>query len=321
MGAKGAGARNVNGATADVAVVESDAGSWASVCLNCSTPLSGPFCSHCGQRAMPPHPTVRELAGDAYHELVGWDGKVAATLRLLVTRPGELTRVLLEGGRARYIPPVRLYLLCSVLYFLVAATVASPIGQLQFGIGVEFSESQPEMTAGEAAWAKAVVNGLAALSAEERAALDAEMAGAPSLVRPFLVAMAEDYRGLSRRVIETMPRALFVLIPALALILALFHRRRPYPDHLYFAIHLQAFIFLMLAVSAVAQTPGSSPLMVTVQLATALWILIYAVVAQRRVYGGTWLATGLKAIGAAALYGMLWSLTSVLVTFWALRQR
>ena len=319
MGAKGAAARNVDCATADVAVVESDAGSWASVCLNCSTPLSGPFCSNCGQRAMPPHPTVRELAGDAYHELVGWDGKVAATLRLLVTRPGELTRVLLEGGRARYIPPVRLYLLCSVLYFLVAASVSSPIGQLQFGVGVEFSESEPGMEAGEAAWAKAVVNGLASLSAEERAALDQEMARAPSLLRPLLVAMAEDYRGLSRRVIETMPRALFVLIPALALILSLFHRRRPYPDHLYFAIHLQAFVFLVLIASALAQAAGSRPMMAIAQIVTALWILVYAVIAQRRVYGGSWLVTALKAIGAAALYATLWSLTSVLVTLWASR--
>jgi hypothetical protein len=58
------------------------------------------------------------------------------------------------------------------------ATVPSPIGQLQFGIGVEFSESEAGMRPGEAAWAKAVVNGLAALSAEERVALDAEIAGA-----------------------------------------------------------------------------------------------------------------------------------------------
>ena len=32
--------------------------------------------------------------------------------------------------------------------------------------------------------------------------------------------MAEDYRGLTRRASETMPRVLFVLIPALAAVLA-----------------------------------------------------------------------------------------------------
>jgi hypothetical protein len=63
---------------------------WSTTCLNCGRPLSGPFCSHCGQRAIPPHPTTRDLAGDAYSELVGWDGKVADTIRLLLRHPGEL---------------------------------------------------------------------------------------------------------------------------------------------------------------------------------------------------------------------------------------
>ena len=61
-------------------------------CLNCGAGLAGPFCSQCGQRDVPPHPTTRDLVGDAYDELVGWDGKFAQTIRLLLTRPGELTR-------------------------------------------------------------------------------------------------------------------------------------------------------------------------------------------------------------------------------------
>ena len=312
-------ASNVARPVPDVAVIENDVGSWASVCLNCNAPLDGPFCSQCGQRALPPHPTVRELAGDAFHELVGWDGKVAATLRLLLTRPGELTRVLLDGGRARYISPVRLYLFCSVLYFLVAAAVPSPVGQLQFGVGVEFSANQPGMTDGEAAWAKAVANGFASLTAAERSALDKELADAPAVARPMMRAMAEDYPGLSRRVIEIMPRALFLLIPALAAILAVFHRRRPYPDHLYFAIHLQAFVFLVLVASALAQASGSLPVMATAQLVTALWILVYAVIAQRRVYGGSWPITSMKAVGVAALYGSFWAVIAIAVTLWVSR--
>ena len=53
--------------------------SWASSCQNCGTPLTGRFCSSCGQRAIPPRPTIRELAGDAWNELVGWDGKLLRT--------------------------------------------------------------------------------------------------------------------------------------------------------------------------------------------------------------------------------------------------
>lgn len=98
---------------------------WTAECLNCGAALTGPFCAACGQRAIPPDPTVRELAGDAFAELSGWDGKFVETFKALVRSPGELTRAFVIGKRARYIAPVRLYLTLSVIYFLVAT--AAPI--------------------------------------------------------------------------------------------------------------------------------------------------------------------------------------------------
>jgi hypothetical protein len=35
--------------------------------------------------------------GEAYGELVGWDGKFATTARTLLTKPGALTREFLDG--------------------------------------------------------------------------------------------------------------------------------------------------------------------------------------------------------------------------------
>src|SRR4029453_9696672 len=45
------------------------------------------------------------------------------TLRLLFTRPGQLTAEMLAGRRARYIPPVRLYLVASVVFFLALGSL------------------------------------------------------------------------------------------------------------------------------------------------------------------------------------------------------
>src|SRR5829696_7796318 len=63
-------------------------------CLNFRADLAGPFCARCGQRDIPPYPSVRELAVDAFWELSGWDGRSASTVRTLVRRPGLLTRLL-----------------------------------------------------------------------------------------------------------------------------------------------------------------------------------------------------------------------------------
>jgi hypothetical protein len=295
------------------------ASTWASVCLNCTAPIAGPFCGQCGQRALPPHPTIRELTGDAYNELAGWDGKFAVTVRTLLRSPGELTRVLLEGRRARFISPVRLYLTCSLVYFLVGAVVPAPGDGVEFEVGVGFGFAGNETTAGDAALAKAISSGTTSLSAAEREALENKIAETPAFLRPMIRAMADDYRGLSSRVTETMPRALFVLIPALALILALFHRGRPYPDHLYFAIHFQSFVFVMMTAMAVAMFSRAIPVIAGVQMVAMAWIVIYGVLAQRRVYGGSWLATGLKAVGVAAVYGALWGGVTIGVTLWAAR--
>src|SRR5688572_6842992 len=92
---------------------------WQVLCLNCDASLHGAFCSRCGQRAVPSHPTIRELAGDTFSELVGWDGKFAETIRTLFRKPGELTREWIEGRRVRFISPWRLYLTASLLYFVV----------------------------------------------------------------------------------------------------------------------------------------------------------------------------------------------------------
>src|SRR5215207_3013124 len=69
------------------------------VCLNCAAQLGGPFCSECGQRAVAPYPTTRELAGDAWQELSGWDGRFVRTFRILIRYPGVLTIEALEGRR------------------------------------------------------------------------------------------------------------------------------------------------------------------------------------------------------------------------------
>ena len=89
----------------------------SALCLNCGASLSGLFCASCGQRDLPPYPSVRELAVDAVSEFSGWDGRLASTLRALIQRPGKLTHEFLEGRRVRYISPLRLYLMASLVYF------------------------------------------------------------------------------------------------------------------------------------------------------------------------------------------------------------
>jgi hypothetical protein len=289
-------------------MVDASTEAWSTVCQNCGSTLAGPFCAHCGQRAIPPRPTLRELAGDAWDELVGWDGKFLRTLRLLVMRPGELTRAAVEGRRARYVSPVRLYLIMSVVYFVVAAVTPLPDLPVTVGAGVDVGSSPPRPE--DAAFDKAFSQGLASLTPEERSIVDAEIEAQPAMFRPFLRSQLEDFAGMQRRIGEVLPRALFLLVPMLAALLAVFYRRRHYPEHLYAAVHLQAFVFLVATFVTLARLADSIAAIAAATVVAGAVILGYVVIAQRRVYEESWPKTALKSVAVALLYFVLWGLTS-----------
>src|SRR5210317_289236 len=89
-------------------------------CLNCGTELRGQYCGSCGQRARGRLISLWELLQDAFGDLFEVDSRLWRTLIPLLIRPGKLTLDYLEGRRARYMPPFRMYLVLSVIFFVVA---------------------------------------------------------------------------------------------------------------------------------------------------------------------------------------------------------
>jgi len=89
-------------------------------CLNCGAHLRGQYCGHCGQRGSSRLISLWELIRDAFGDLFELDSRLWQTLVPLMIRPGQLTHDYLQGRRARYMPPFRMYLVLSLLFFLVA---------------------------------------------------------------------------------------------------------------------------------------------------------------------------------------------------------
>lgn len=89
-------------------------------CENCAAALHGEFCHACGQST---HNPIRHL-GHAVEEFFEafWhlDGRVFRTLRDLWF-PGRVAINYLAGHRARYIAPLRLFVVLSLLTFFIGA--------------------------------------------------------------------------------------------------------------------------------------------------------------------------------------------------------
>ncbi|HET9704193.1 MAG TPA: DUF3667 domain-containing protein [Vicinamibacterales bacterium] len=274
-------------------------------CLNCGAPLQGPFCALCGQRSVPANPTVRELAGDAWQELSGYDGRIMATLRGLL-RPGFLTREYLAGRRAHYLPPLRLYLIVSVAYFVIAAG-APAVGRSQGTIsgpgGVRVGITNDERTGD--------------ITDEERAELLREAETAHWLIRPMLRDFATDPDGWRARIFTVMPRVFFALLPVFAAVVALFYgRRRHFPTFLVFAVHLHAFAFVVFSMSEALKYVGPDQLAESVGAVLALGFALYALKSFRAVFGGGWPVTIAKAVGIGLVYMVASMPAFVILMLW-----
>jgi hypothetical protein len=86
-------------------------------CENCGTLLSGPYCAKCGQPAIDYRRSFGHVLVDVLNEFLNWDSKFFATIALLILKPWRLTNEFLAGKRVRYVHPLRLYLLASILFF------------------------------------------------------------------------------------------------------------------------------------------------------------------------------------------------------------
>lgn len=270
-------------------------------CLNCGAPLHGPFCASCGQRAVPPNPTVRELAGDAWQEMSGYDGRIMATIRGLL-RPGFLTNEYIAGRRVHYLPPLRVYLIVSVIYFVVAAA-APQVDSSDGPGGLRISVENPD-------------NGRP-LTEAERAEMLASLDEQAWFMRPMLRSMAEDPQAFRQRIFTIMPRVFFAMLPLFAAVLAVFYRGRTFPVALVFAVHIHACAFVLLTFTEAAKFTESRAIAESVSVVVTLALTVYVLRALRATFGGGWAKTIAKAMAIGFAYILVSIPAFVVMMIWA----
>lgn len=268
-------------------------------CANCGAALTGLYCHACGQKHEPHIHSIGHFLEETTESLTHADSRLWRTIALLLARPGFLTAEFFAGRRARYLPPIRLYLVVSVVFFLVAGALPERRAPVQLSVGD------------------------ASVSREARLqSCNTLQVGLPGRewLRPRLVATCERVvrEGPSTLVeafVHNLPRALFLFLPLVAaLMLLLYWRpRRYYVEHLLFLVHNHAAVFLGTTVfMLLAAALPSSSLLALPALAYYAW---YTYAALRRYYaegvGRTLAKYGVIAITYLLLGALMLAATAI----------
>jgi len=299
-------------------------------------PAQGAYCAHCGEAIHPHAPTAGEFIHEFIGHYVALEGKLWNTLRLLVGKPGQLTREHVLGRRIPYINPLRLYLTLSLVLFALIKVFGVSLPQLTLqdgAVGVAYTHAHHAVVSAQGKPLRATIRIEAEATVDElpfvHAAiglLDTVDAKGADNVRRFMRAPAEEKaRLLNRGLLSNLPYMLIGALPLFALYLKLLYWRTGcnYGQHVVFAFHFSAFVFL-LAIGMIA-IPGNVGWLVMclakglpahvsawdwVQLLPLAWVAAYLPAALRRVYGSTpWAAWGLAlllmAVHLAAIFGLV----------------
>ena len=247
-------------------------------CLNCGAQVATRFCAECGQENTDYRVSLARLVGDLFEELFQLESRLWRTLWTLVRRPGLLTVEYNAGRRVRYTTPLRLYLVCSVVYFFVGSVMPRDriSNNVKFELGDEAKLEQAE-TKVRSPLVKRILERVRVVQQDPAAAS----------------------RRAQQAIVDYAPKIAAVLVPLLAFMTWIFFRRKKlfFVEHLVFALHAHATAFLLLLPSELVRFS-------VVGFAAFAAMVVITFIAMRRVFGQSRWSTLWKSTLIAFVYAL-----------------
>jgi hypothetical protein len=256
-------------------------------CASCGTPMAARYCPACGEKRIGPADfRIGHFLDDVLETFTHADGKVFLSLRLLLTRPGLLTADYMEGRRRPYLKPLPLFLVANTIFFLGLPLAGFNTLTTPLAVHLQHELYSP----------------IARAMFEHRFP-----AG-----RHIPAGFAQEFDAHCALLAKSL---VIAMVPALALASAamLYRRRRPFLQHLVFALHFYAFFLLYLLASlgitmgilrlivAAGFHPGDLAIDNTISAIGAAILALYLYPAIRRAFGGSPLPAAASAIALTVL--------------------
>ena len=262
------------------------------LCKNCNSELVGLYCSECGQKNSQLL-SIKETLKEFTDNVFSFDTRFFITLKYLITKPGLLTTEYWLGRRTKYLPPLRLYLVMSLMYFfsssIINPGIDKPFKTLDGFFQFELDKSSPKYDP------------------------------SPEIVAPFVDFFKENFnKGV--RVAEkkelteqdliwsSMPTAMFILMPFMAFCVYLLNKKKKqlYSYHLITVLHFHSFIFFIFTLEDIVPNfnPAFFLYLPLIDIFIKLYSLYYIFFMFKNIYQDSWIWNSLKLTTLSVLYGI-----------------
>ena len=271
-------------------------------CPNCQKSFDKEFkyCPECGQANKKLKLDVKYFFSEFLSGMFNLDSKIFRTLKLLFLKPGMLSKEFIAGRRNSYIPPVRLYLIGSLIYFTISALLNDPVklksdhsSITQDGIVITLDE----------------LDSLKSTNNESDTTLQNDNISDSLLIENMTLGKAqklttkEGRKQFNENIKKYLPIGMFIFVPLTAfLFFILFRRNSYYIEHLIFVIHLQTLFYLIFTIISVIELVFSGTV---IELITAIMFISILLIWFKKYYCANWWTTIWKAIVFIIMYGLI----------------
>ena len=235
---------------------------------------------------------------EAFETFLHLDSKIFRTLKALIIKPGSLTQLYWSGKRVPYVPPVRLYIMISILFFFTLSVAMHD--------SRDRDQDKPSV---ELTYHSVKSSELRGLDSRQ---IDSVMIarGIPrSAVSRYMLDQlskigSEGIQSFMTMMIKNVSYMIFILMPLFGWLVYVMHIRlnRYFIECAVFSVHYHGFIFMMLFLLLLVS------MWFTIQIYTFLAVLLlfptYLGLALKRNFGRGTLMTIVKTIVLTALHGL-----------------
>ncbi len=264
------------------------------LCQNCSAPLQGDYCFQCGQPAADFDLPVGEFAKEFASEAFSLDSRLRLTLKPLFFKPGAVPRAYVAGQRARFVPPIRLYIFATFA-MLLSMTLGSGVKVTE--VRVALGEDAPSVVDSEAQLPESPSEAVGPGERSFKERFDARVASG-------LQRMDADTELFSSLFMDLFAKSLVFLLPAFAVLLKVAYRRRLYVHHVVFSVYFHAVAFLVVAFARLPDAVGASGLTDLAGVAL-LGVPPYLLLGMKRFYDESWVKTLAKFVVVSISYAIV----------------